>query len=502
MPRDEGNHPWPLRPNLLLLLADDMGWGDWPNANTPLRHLDALAAAGTRFTAFYTPSCICSPARGALLTGRMAIRWGGAGATWHGTAFGAGANGGLPASEHTIGTELRSLGYATAMAGKWHLGQAAGHTPRDHGFDRFLGIPFSTDMGSSAWQLSDALPLPLLANESIAEQPADIGALTATYLSFSREFVFSAARRAQPWFLFVSFHQPHVPLAPSPRFCNRSAAGSYGDTLLEMDEAIGELGRIVSEAGAARSTLTLFASDNGPWVEMAPAAGSAGPLRGGKFTTYEGGIRALAGRRAGRPRDGRRGLAAGRAPHRRPARGRDSARAAARREGPPPAPVRAERGEPPAPPPRRHPRPLLSCLGPHRRARTAASSSLEARPAPAAAATGGGAPACGRRPVAFTHPRRPFEWNQVPRPVGCALRRLQAALRHARRPAHLPGGEAAPLPRRAGRGRVEAAPRAPPRRRARRLLALRGRALDRADQRLRRRSGGDAAGQQRSASRP
>jgi len=146
-------------------------------------------------------------------------------------------------------------------------------------------------LGSSAWQLSDALPLPLLANESIAEQPADIGALTAAYLSFSREFVLSAARRAQPWFLFVSFHQPHVPLAPSPRFCNRSAAGSYGDALLEMDEAIGELGRIVSEAGAARSTLTLFASDNGPWVEMAPAAGSAGPLRGGKFTTYEGGIR-------------------------------------------------------------------------------------------------------------------------------------------------------------------------------------------------------------------
>mmetsp|Transcript_33076 Transcript_33076/g.98415 ORF Transcript_33076/g.98415 Transcript_33076/m.98415 type:complete len:225 (-) Transcript_33076:370-1044(-) len=224
-----------------------------------------------------------------------------------------------------------------------------------------------------------------------------------------------------------------------------------------MDEAIGELGRIVSEAGAARSTLTLFASDNGPWVEMAPAAGSAGPLRGGKFTTYEGGIRALAGRRAGRPRDGRRGLAAGRAPHRRPARGRDSARAAARREGPPPAPVRAERGGP-------APLPLL--LWRHARRRL---------------------------------PRRPAA---VPRPVGCALRRLQAALRHARRPAHLPGGEAAPLPRRAGRGRVEAAPRAPPRRRARRLLALRGRALDRADQRLRRRSGGDAAGQQRSASRP
>ena len=152
MPRGEGRHPWPHNPNLLLLLADDMGWGDWPNAKTPLRQLDALAAAGTRFTAFYTPSCICSPARGALLTGRMAIRWGGAGATWHGTAFGAGANGGrvtldankahpqsclnwrcdrisispcrLPASEHTIGTELRSLGYATAMAGKWYESRA------------------------------------------------------------------------------------------------------------------------------------------------------------------------------------------------------------------------------------------------------------------------------------------------------------------------------------------------------------------------------------------
>ena len=104
MPRGERSFPWPVRPNLLLLLADDMGWGDWPNTKTPLRHLDALATAGTRFTAFYTPSCICSPARGALLTGRMAIRWGGAGATWHGTAFGAGANGGRVTLDAERGT--------------------------------------------------------------------------------------------------------------------------------------------------------------------------------------------------------------------------------------------------------------------------------------------------------------------------------------------------------------------------------------------------------------
>jgi len=318
-------------------------------------------------------------------------------------------------------------------------------------------------LGSSAWQLSDALPLPLLANESIAEQPADIGALTAAYLSFSREFVLSAARRAQPWFLFVSFHQPHVPLAPSPRFCNRSAAGSYGDALLEMDEAIGELGRIVSEAGAARSTLTLFASDNGPWVEMAPAAGSAGPLRGGKFTTYEGGIRVPA-------------LA--HLPGAVPA-GRVTAAVASLLDVLPTA-VRLAGGTPRAQ--------LLD----GRDLRPLLSGRSEASPHRCLFFFGG----------TCTHPRRRFEWNQVPRPVGCALRRLQAALRHARRPAHPPGGEAAPLPRWEGRGRVETAPRAPRRRRARRLLALRGRALDRADQRLRRRSGGDSAGQQRSASRP
>ena len=123
------------KPNVLLLLADDMGWGDWPHAAQPLRNIDALARGGMRFTDFYSPASVCTPARGAMLTGRMAFRWG-----WPMLiAVGACARGGLPQGEHTIATELRRLGYATAMAGKWHLGQALGHRPRDHGFDEFLG---------------------------------------------------------------------------------------------------------------------------------------------------------------------------------------------------------------------------------------------------------------------------------------------------------------------------------------------------------------------------
>jgi len=230
-----------MAPNFLLLLADDMGWGDWPGMpSIHLPHLDAMARSGARFTEFYSASSICSPARGAMLTGRLPVRWGGAGGNWKGTTFGAGAVGGLPLEEETVAEALRELGYATAMAGKWHLGQRKYLMPRAQGFDEFIGLPFSADMGSTAWEyLAADAALPLLRNEKIIEAPVDLGSLSQKLVDFGVDFMANASRHAVPWLLYVGFHQPHVPNAPGPRWCNTSARGRYGDALMEMDDMIG-----------------------------------------------------------------------------------------------------------------------------------------------------------------------------------------------------------------------------------------------------------------------
>ena len=280
------------RPNFLLLLADDMGYADWPGlSGVSLPHLDALASGGTRFTHFYSASSICSPSRGALLTGRLPVRWGGAGGNWKGTTFGAEAVGGLPPSEVTLAATLRAHGYATACVGKWHLGQRRMYSPVRHGFDYFLGLPFSADMGSTAWEFAKGMAsLPLVRGDGrIIEQPTRLDELTARLVDFGASFVRNASAARRPWLLYVPFHQPHVPQAPAPRWCNSSARGRYGDALQEMDAAVGAL--MEAAEGAHGSTLTLFLSDNGPWLDMAAAGGSAHPLRGGKFTTWEGGIR-------------------------------------------------------------------------------------------------------------------------------------------------------------------------------------------------------------------
>ena len=123
-------------------------------------HLDALATGGARLTHFYSASHLCSPSRGALLTGRLPVRWGGAGGNWKGTAFGPSAVGGLPQAEITVAEELRDAGYATGLVGKWHLGQRPHHLPLRHGFGEFFGLPFSSDLGSTAWEYERSTVLP------------------------------------------------------------------------------------------------------------------------------------------------------------------------------------------------------------------------------------------------------------------------------------------------------------------------------------------------------
>jgi hypothetical protein len=232
-----------MPPNFLLLLADDMGWGDWPSFPAIyLPHLDSLARSGVRFTQFYSASSICSPARGAMLTGRLPVRWGGAGGNWKGTTFGPAAVGGLPSSEETVAEALRARGYATAMGGKWHLGQRPELLPRAQGFDEYLGLAYSADMGSSAWEyMSTEAALPLLRNEAVLEAPVDLASLSQKIVDFGSAFIANATSKRVPWLLYVGFHQPHVPQAPGARWCNASARGRYGDALMEMDVMVGAI---------------------------------------------------------------------------------------------------------------------------------------------------------------------------------------------------------------------------------------------------------------------
>ena len=156
------------KPNILILFADDLGYGDLnvyghPTTSTP--RIDQMAAEGIKFTQWYSGFHVCSPSRGTMMTGRLPIRWGGAGPSWTGGVFNADAVGGLPQNETTIAEALKSAGYSTHAVGKWHLGQQKKFLPTSHGFDSYLGIPYSDDMGSSAWDYYESVdrpPLPLL----------------------------------------------------------------------------------------------------------------------------------------------------------------------------------------------------------------------------------------------------------------------------------------------------------------------------------------------------
>eukprot|EP00939_MAST-03C_sp_MAST-3C-sp1_P001955 g1955.t1 len=289
------------RPNVLILFADDLGFNDLscyghPTASTP--HIDALATKGMRFTQWYSGFHVCSPSRGTMMTGRIPPRWGGAGASWAGGVFNADAVGGIPSNETTIAEILSEVGYSTHIVGKWHLGQTEDHLPTSHGFDTYLGIPYSDDMGSSAWQYYNSVdrpPLPLLdiSNSSIriVEQPTNLNLLSERYVNRTRDVIKMSKEKNVPFFLYVAFNHVHVPDFASKAFCNTSLRGRFGDALSELDDAIGKIMRSLEESGVANNTIVFFTSDNGPWLVKGLSGGSAGLLRDGKTTTWEGGVR-------------------------------------------------------------------------------------------------------------------------------------------------------------------------------------------------------------------
>ena len=290
------------KPNIVIILADDLGYGDLgcygaPAIRTP--NLDRMAAEGMRFTDFYSAAEVCTPSRAALLTGRYPVRSGMCHEEFR--VLRRRSIGHLPADEVTLPELLKSRGYATAAIGKWHLGVWAlnprGH-PFEHGFEQFFGVPHSNDMdpkggpGGARTRLeqeSGWWDTPLYRGTEIVERPADQTTLTRRYTEEAVRFI--REQKDRPFFLYIAHTFPHVPLFASDQFRGKSAAGLYGDVIEELDSSVGEILGALRGEGLDRNTLVFFTSDNGPWLIMKQAGGSAGPLRNGKGSTWEGGMR-------------------------------------------------------------------------------------------------------------------------------------------------------------------------------------------------------------------
>ncbi len=286
-------------PNIVIIFADDLGYGDLgcyghPSIRTP--HLDRMAAEGLRFTDFYSAAEVCTPSRAALLTGRYPIRSGMAGAR---RVLFPNSKGGLPPGEITIAEALKERGYATAHIGKWHLGIHAGSRPTEQGFDLSFGLPYSNDMDArsdlprGATSSSDppvnGWMVPLLRNGEVVEKPADQTTLTRRYTEEAQRFIRES--KSRPFFLYFPHTFPHVPLFASPAFRGRSPRGIYGDAVEELDWSVGEILTTLRREDLAERTLVFFTSDNGPWLTQGLQGGSAGLLRDGKGSTWEGGMR-------------------------------------------------------------------------------------------------------------------------------------------------------------------------------------------------------------------
>jgi arylsulfatase A-like enzyme len=257
-------------PNVVLILADDLGWGDlgsYGNSRIRTPNLDRMAAEGARFTSFYVAAPICAPSRAALMTGRWPPR---VGIPWNPPTR-------LHGDEVVIAEPLRDRGYATAMLGKWHLGWAPQDMPVHYGFAYYYGIPSGED--ENTFVFYDQPTKDIVGLESLATR----------YTREALEFI-GAGPRDRRFFVYIAHRDPHLPNYPSAAFIGRSAAGSYGDTIEQLDASVGDLLKGLQDLGVDRNTLVIFTSDNGPVVPP-KGPGSAGPFSGAKGSCEEGGVR-------------------------------------------------------------------------------------------------------------------------------------------------------------------------------------------------------------------
>ena len=296
VPRTPANR----RPNVVLVNCDDLGYGDLGCYGSPLNKtptIDRLAAEGLRFDSFYMASPVCSPSRGALLTGCYPPRIGFGSFDGLPVLF-PGQGIGLPDTEISLGALLSSAGYRTQMIGKWHCGDQPAFLPTNHGFDHYFGLPYSNDMGRQAPATSGPLapppgqepfylnPLPLLADHDVIEQQPDQASLTGRYITEAVRFLRDAAE--DPFFLYLAHLYVHVPIYVQERFARRSANGPYGAAVECIDWATAVILHELDALGLAGDTIVIFTSDNG---SRAVDGGSNRPLRGTKGTTWEGGMR-------------------------------------------------------------------------------------------------------------------------------------------------------------------------------------------------------------------
>ena len=276
------------QPNVIIILTDDLGYGDLSGYGATRIHtprLDRMAAEGIKLTSFYAmPSC--SPSRAALLTGCYPPRVGipdvigPPGPQWT-----ADKQYGLHPEETTLPEILRPAGYATGMVGKWHLGHFPETMPQVHGFDSFFGLPYSNDMLPEQGYPD----LILLSGADTLERNPDQQYLTRRYTEQATAFI--RENKDTSFFLYLAHSMPHVPIFASPEFAGRSGQGTYADVVEEIDASVGQLLDELEAQGIADNTLVIFTSDNGPWLTYGNHAGSAGPFREGKGTTWEGGVR-------------------------------------------------------------------------------------------------------------------------------------------------------------------------------------------------------------------
>lgn len=279
--------------NIVLIFADDLGYGDLgcygnPTIRTP--HLDQLASAGMKFTQFYTGASVCTPSRAALLTGRLPVRFGLADNRMR--VFFPFSLSGIPEDEITLAEALKDHNYATSLVGKWHLGHKDPYLPTKHGFDEFYGIPYSNDMSpvTTPWVVAQKFPpLPFMDGTEVIETEPDQRNLTPRYTQRACDFI--SRNKDRPFFLYYSHNFPHVPLFASEEFRGKSSRGLYGDVVEELDWSVGEIMRVLKEEGLEENTLVIFTSDNGPWLTQGNEGGTAGLLKQGKGSTYEGGMR-------------------------------------------------------------------------------------------------------------------------------------------------------------------------------------------------------------------
>ncbi len=310
------------RPNVIIIFTDDQGYNDLGCYGSEListPNIDAMASRGVRFTDFYVSSAVSSASRAGLLTGRYNSRNGVESVFWPG-------DDGMSSEEVTIAEALHDVGYSTACFGKWHLGDTRGHMPIDQGFDQYFGIPYSNDMFMAShmklsddvvlrdgytrekacaeqryadtvklapWQIAIELKYrsPLVEGREVVEYPCDQSTLTHRYFDRAIEFIDKSSSEGEPFFAYITPAMPHWPLSASEQFAGKSRRGLYGDAVEEIDYNVGRLLKYLDDEHLAENTLVILSSDNGPWLIKGDEAGSALPLRDGKSTCYEGGVR-------------------------------------------------------------------------------------------------------------------------------------------------------------------------------------------------------------------